>query len=303
MKILVATFDHNYYLWQVLVQINNFIKYGYDEDTIYVVSSSNPSSVLLSLMNHPKIKSKFFIYKDERQNSRYPSSLRPHILEKFYNEHPEYVDETILYMDPDVVFTKKLDFSEMSNDESWQLSDTRSYIDTKYIKSKSEQLFKEMCDIAKVNPDDITAIDDDAGGAQYLMKGINAEYWKKVYDDSENLYKHMKDTESVYHPEHPIQSWTSDMWAVLWNAIYFGHKVKINKDLEFSWATDNISRWNETYIFHNAGVAGASDTHFSKIMYQVSPFNKEIKVNSDNCTYNYVKEIKETEKNFKEILW
>ena len=94
MKILVATFDHTYYLWQVLVQINNFIKYGYDEDTIYVVSTSNPSPVLLSLMNHPKIKSKFFIYKDERQNSRYPSSLRPHILEKFFTENPEYNDET-----------------------------------------------------------------------------------------------------------------------------------------------------------------------------------------------------------------
>ena len=45
MKILIATFDHNYYLWQVLVQINNFMKYGYDADTVYVVSSSNPSPV------------------------------------------------------------------------------------------------------------------------------------------------------------------------------------------------------------------------------------------------------------------
>ena len=26
MKILIATFDHNYYLWQCLVQINNFMK-------------------------------------------------------------------------------------------------------------------------------------------------------------------------------------------------------------------------------------------------------------------------------------
>ena len=303
MKILVATVDHNYYLWQVLVQINNFMKYGYDEDTIYVVSSHNPSPVLQSLMNHPKIKSKFFIYKDERSEYRYPSSLRPHILERFFNEYKEYENEAILYLDPDVVFTKKLDFTKYFNDDIWYLSDTRSYIDSKYIKSKSEQLFNEMCEIAKVKPEDISAIDDNAGGAQYLMKGINAEYWKKVYDDSENLYIHMKNTESVYHPEHPIQSWTSDMWAVLWNAIYFKHKVKIDKDLEFSWGTDHIDRWNKTYIFHNAGVVGDSKTEFSKVMYQVSPFNKELYSNNDNCTYNYIKEIKETEDNFKDILW
>lgn len=303
MKILVATFDHNYYLWQVLVQINNFIKYGYDDDTIYVISTYDPSPVLKSIMNHPKIKSKFFIYKDERQNARYPSSLRPHILEKFFNEHQEYNDETIIYLDPDVIFTKKLDFSKYLNDDIWYLSDTRSYIDSKYIKSKSEKLFVEMCDIVGVSPDEITSIDDDAGGAQYIMKGVNAEYWRKCYYDSEKLFSHMKDTESIYNPQHPIQSWTSDMWTVLWNAIYFKHKVKIDNDLSFSWASDNIIRWHETYIFHNAGVVGDSKTHFSKIIHQNSPFNKELYANNDNCTYNYIKEIKETEETFKDILW
>ena len=303
MKILIATFDHNYYLWQTLVQINNFMKYGYDKDTIYVIASSNPSPVLKSIMECPKIKSKFFIYKDERINSRYPSSLRPHILEKFFNEHPEYEKETLFYTDPDVVFTKRLDFSEMEEDNTWYLSDTRSYIDSKYIKSKSEQLFNEMCNIVKVSPEEITNNDDNAGGAQYLMKGVNAEFWKKCYDDMENLYIHMKDTESVYNPQHPIQSWTSDMWAVFWNGIYFGHEIKLHNDLDFSWATDNIKRWYETYIFHNAGIVGASDTHFSKIMYQTSPFNQDIKVSSDNCTYKYLQEIKDTEVNFKDILF
>jgi len=305
MKILIATFDHNYYLWQVLVQINNFMKYGYDEDTIYIVSSSNISPALKSMMECDKIKSKFYIYKDERKQHSYPSSLRPHILEKFFNDHPEYEKETIFYTDPDVVFTKHLDFSEMEKDEYWHLSDTRSYIDSKYIKSKSEKLFKEMCEIAKVSPEEVTANDDAAGGAQYVMKGINAEFWKKVYDDSENLYVHMKSTESIYHPEHPIQSWTSDMWAVFWNGLYFGHKVKIHPDLDFCWATDRINRWFETYIFHNAGVDGSSggDKYFSKIKYQNSPFNQDIKVESDNCTYKYLQEVKDTEINFKDILW
>ena len=96
MKILIATLDHNYYLWQCLVQINNFMKYGYDEDTVYVIASSNPSPALKMMMNCPKIKSKIFLYKDERIGLKYPSSLRPHILEKFYKEYPEYEKDRIL---------------------------------------------------------------------------------------------------------------------------------------------------------------------------------------------------------------
>jgi len=303
MKILIATFDHTYYLWQCLVQINNFMKYGLDEDTHYIISTHNPSSALQSLINCDKIKSKFHIYKDERQGHSYPSSLRPHILIKFFRDHPEFNNEIIFYTDPDVIFTKKLDFTEMIKDDYWYVSDTRSYLDSKYIKSKSEQLFKEMCEIVKISPYIVAANDDAAGGAQYLMKGLNVEFWEKVFDDCEKLYRHMKDTEKIYHPEHPIQAWTADMWAVFWNGLYFGHKVKISKDLDFCWATDNIKRWNETYIFHNAGVPGKSDTHFSKIEYQISPFNKEIARNNDNCTFKYAQEVKETEENFKDILW
>ena len=298
MKILVATFDHNYYLWQCLVQINNFIKYGYDTDTVYVIASSNPSAVLLSLMNNDKIKSKFYIYKDDRVGSKYPVSLRHNILYKFFKEHPEYEKEAILLLDPDVVFTKKLDFTEMENDEFWHLSDTRSYIDSKYIKSKSEKLFNEMCELVSLSPIEVSNNDDNAGGAQYFMKGINADFWKKTYDDCEKLYTHMKENEAT-----GIQSWTADMWSLLWNGLYFGHKVRINKELEFCWATDNIKRWGETYIFHNAGITGDSKTHFSKITYQISPFNKDIYSNDDNCTFMYVKEIKETEENFKDILF
>ena len=223
MKILIATFDHNYYLWQILVQINNFMKHGYDKDTVYIIASSNPSPVLKSLINNPKIKSKFYIYNDERTGVNYPVTLRHHILEKFYIEHPEYNNESIFLVDPDMIFTKKLDFTKMLSDDCWYLSDTRSYIDSKYIRNKSEKLFEEMCDIVEVSTEDIISKDDAAGGAQYLLKNINSNFWKKSFNDSEKLYNHMKNTESIYNSNGTIQSWTADMWSILWNGIYFGH--------------------------------------------------------------------------------
>jgi len=298
MKILIATFDHPYYLWQCLVQINNFIKYGYDNDTVYIISSLNPSPILQSMMNCEKIKSKFFIYKDERQGATYPVSLRHHLLIKFFTEHPEYDKEVIFLTDPDVVFTKKVDFTDMINDEYWHLSDTISYVGSNAIKNKSNKLFNEMCELVGVSADDVTANDNNAGGAQYLMKNINADFFKKTYNDCEKLYAHMKANEST-----GVQCWIADMWALLWNGIYFGHKLKINKDINFCWPVDNIKKWNDTNIFHNAGITGDSKTHFSKITYQVSPFNKELYSNDDNCTFMYIKEIKETEENFRDILF
>ena len=298
MKFIIATFDHPYYLWQCLVQINNFMKYGYDEDLVYIISSLDSSPILQSMMNCEKIKSKFFIYKDERQNSTYPVSLRHHILIKFFTEHPEYNNESIFLTDPDVVFTRKIDFNEMENDEYWHFSDTRSYVGSNAIRSKGENLFNEMCELVGINPIDVISNDNNAGGAQYLMKGISANFFKKTYDDCEKLYAYMKNNEST-----GVQCWIADMWSLFWNGLYFGHKIKINKELDFCWPIDNIKRWSETNIFHNAGISGDSTTHFSKITYQVSPFNKELYSNDDNCTYMYIKEIKETEENFKDILF
>ena len=40
-----------------------------------------------------------------------------------------------------------------------------------------------------------------------------------------------------------------------------------------------------------------------KISDQNSPFNKQLHSNNDNCTFMYIKEIKETEENFKEIMF
>jgi hypothetical protein len=93
------------------------------------------------------------------------------------------------------------------------------------------------------------------------------------------------------------------MWSVFYNALYFGNKVKVDKDLDFSWATDNEKRWHETYIFHNAGVLGGDKNRFSKIDYQISPFNKDIPTYKDSATTFYVNEIKYCEKLYPELLF
>lgn len=305
MKFLVASPDNPYYLWQILVQINNFKKLGIDQDTIFVLSTSTHNDKI-KIFNNIDCKSKFYIYDDTRINSHYSVTLRHHILKKFFKEHGhEYApNETFLLLDPDVIFINKMDFTPFLNDDIWYLSDTRSYIDSGYIKSKGEMLFNEMCEIVGLTPEIVSGNDQNAGGAQYMIKNITAEFWEKSESDCEKLYKHMTSTQHKYCPEFPIQFWTADMWSLLWNAWYFGHETKIVKEFDFCWATDGINRWSECNIFHNAGATPDRKDLFVKTDYQSSPFNKDFSHVSENfASYNYIKEIKETENNFKNLIW
>ena len=108
----------------------------------------------------------------------------------------------------------------------------------------------------------------------------------------DELFKLMKRTQQKYSPENPIQAWTADMWAVLWNAWLAGHETKIIKRFNFMWATDHISNWEKTSIYHNAGAVVDDGRLFLKTKYQKSPFNQEIKCSDEYCSYKYVEEIK-----------
>ena len=229
MKTLIAFPDVPYYNWQVLVQINNFVKFGFADKMVYVVGKNvdkELSPQIKGVLDNTPVE--YYVYDDVRRNVKYPSSLRPHILHKFFYENPQMSGETFFYVDPDLLFAKTINFGTLLNNNTWYLSDTRSYIDSKYVRSKGEGLFDLMTDIVNIDKNVVENNDINAGGAQYLMKNIDYKYWFKVFGDSEKLYDWMKKTESKYNPQHPIQSWTADMWAVLWNAWYFKHQTKTN---------------------------------------------------------------------------
>jgi hypothetical protein len=304
MKILIALPEHDYFLWQMLVQINNLKKFGYDKNTMYVIGRQNikRNENLDNIIKYTKTNCSFYTYNDDRNDYTYPSSLRPHILHKLFLDHPEFENESFFYIDPDVIFTKKIRFNDIEKNNIWYLSDTRSYIGSSYIKSKSDELFNKMCNIVGIDPQIVEKNDDSAGGAQYFMKNLTASFWEKVENDSTNLYKLMINTQDKYTPEAPIQAWTADMWAVLWNAWLMGYETKIVKRLNFSWATDPISKWDKCSIYHNAGAVG-DNNFFKKTDYQKSPFNEKLKCSSKYCSFNYIKEIKETKKNYKNILF
>lgn len=306
MKILIVLPDHNYYLWQMLVQINNLKKFGYDKNAIYLIgkTSYNKSDNLKNIIRKSKSDCEFFVYNDERDDFIYSPAMTAHILSKFFKENPQYKEESFFYIDPDVIFRKKIRFNDLLKNNNWYLSDTKSYIGCDYIKGKSDELFKKMCDVVGIKTSIVEENDNDAGGAQILFKNVDYKFWDKIEKDSIALFKLMESTKTIYSSDSPIQSWTAEMWSLLWNTWLFGHTTKTIKRFDFCWATDTINRWEETNILHNAGVINENNGKlFMKTKYQTSPFKKEIKCSDKFCSYKYVEEIKDTEKNYRGILF
>lgn len=295
-----------YYTWQVEVMINNFIKNGINPNYIDIVCSINNHETpaiwrkLADTYNYVR----FFFYNDDRVNPIYVSSVRPHILKKHFEAHPYLENEVIFYHDSDMVFTKPVNWNHLIDGDTWYLSDTNSYINADYIKSKKFGVYEEMCKIVGIPEDTPEKYNEHGGGAQYIMKNINAKYWEKVEDDSNKLYKFFLD-HLITHPEtpeyHPIQKWTADMWAVLWNAWYFGHDTKVVKEMDFCWPMNPLSYWENLTIYHNAGVIETSSKE-ERLFYKGKYVNGTLPYNdvqlSDfdetKCTHKYVQEILET---------
>jgi len=301
MKFICAQPAIDYYTWQVEVMINNFIRNGVNPGDIQIVCAHH-GSVSEKWQKLAKSYSNvmFYFYPDQRQKPCYISSVRPHILYQHWFNHPELVNETIFYHDCDIIFSKPLDFEGLIDNDNCYVSDTVSYIGANYIKSKGEHYLDLMADIVNVNKQYIIEQEQNSGGAQYILKNIPIEFWKKVYYDAENLYRlvtHQIEKDKAIDPKHhELQIWCADMWAVLWNLWFWDKQVFVTDKLSFSWATSHIRDWDTHPIFHNAGVVGDMGGLFYKGKYQTNtPYEiKQEDFNASFCSYKYAEEIIKT---------
>lgn len=296
-----------YYAWHIEVMLNNFLKNGISPEQIHILAAVKPNEMPLDWDNlRKKYKDVgFYFYEDTRTSKQlsYVSSVRPHILTKHFTQFPELKNDAIFYHDCDMVFTKPVNWDKFLDDDVWYLSDTVNYIDSTYIKSKKYGIYDKMCEIIGISTDIPEQNKKDSGGAQYIMKNIDAAYWEKVENDCMELYNFFNG-HLIAFPKtetyNPIQMWTADMWAVLWNAWYFGHTVKVVPEMKFAWPMHDIDDWDKCDIFHNAGVvAGKQNDLFNKTIYHSTlPYNVSLNdFDIQKCSYRYVEELLETAKN------
>lgn len=298
-----------YYAWQVEVMINNFLKNGINPNNIdiLVVKTNDFKGIeLWNKLTNKYNNIRFFYYEDTRKSKNYVSSIRPNVLKQHFQEHTYLENEVIFYHDCDIVFTKPPNFDKFLEDDIWYLSDTNSYINYDYIISKGLDVYEKMCEIIKINPIIPKLMNSNSGGAQYILKNINSEFWEKIENNCEELFTKITELNDIKLKEdpkyHPLQIWCADMWALLWNGWKNGNETKIIEELDFSWATDYFEEWNKKPIYHNAGATCGCHGTFYKVLYvDMLPYGIEDNFDKNKNCYNYFLEIQQTAKN--SCLW
>jgi len=301
MRYICAQPATKYYVWQVEVMINNFIKNGINPNNIDIVcvKYGNIPEEWLKLSNN--YAARFFFYDDIRESKNYISSIRPNILKQHFFKHPYLSEEVIFYHDCDMVFTKPVKFGKFENDTIFYGSDTRWYIGHDYIISKGEDVLDKMCEIVNIDKQLVKDNELNSIGAQYIMKNIGYVFWEKVEKDSERLFKEITDLNNIKKLEtteyHELQIWCADMWAVLWNIWKLDIKTMCHDDLLFAWGTSSVNEWDKLNIFHNAGIVNSSSGLFYKSDYiNRLPYNDNLNITENTASYKYWEEIKETAK-------
>ena len=300
-----------YFAWQIEVMLENFktlnIHKNNQIDILVAYNTNEPDfqdklNVMNKVQERYKDVAEFFYYPDTRiYPFSYTSSIRPNILKQHFKKFPQLEEECVFYHDCDIIFTKYPDFIHdlCGDDLDWYVSDTISYLGYNYVESKGSDVLNLMCEVIGIHPELVKKKENQSGGAQYLMKKVDWIFWDKVEKDCEKLFKEVtalniqKKIEDPSH--HEIQIWCSDMWAIAWNAWMRGYNTNVIPELNFAWATDDISKWEESYIMHNAGVTQEiSKDFFYKAQYtnKLPYFITEENYLKNRCSYKYFELIK-----------
>lgn len=293
-----------YYTWQVEVLINNFKKMGVNPNYIDIVCSIENDVIpteWIKLMTHYN-SVRFFFYNDTREDKSYIPSVYFNLMKQHIVARPEIQNDVLFLHDSDIVLTKPANFNSMIEGDSWYLSDTKFYINYDYIQTKGNDIYEKMCDIIGINKTIPKLMNNNSGGAQYIVKNTTYEFWDKVEKDSVKLYSYFCEIEPNYVKknefDYPIQKWTAGMWSLLWNAWLEGHETIVDNRMGFGWVTNPYSDIEKYSILHNSGVLATNTDLFYKGNYiNKLPYFENLNVNQERASYYYWKEICETANN------
>jgi len=300
MKYICAQPAITYYTWQVEVMINNFIKMGVNPNDIEIlVGLTTPLPNDWSKLQQAYPYVRFFFYSDTRHDKNYPPSIYFHLLKKHFKANPHLEDEVLFIHDSDIVFTKTPNFQAMEYGKVWYMSDTSSYLNYDYIQQKGNYIYEKMCNIVGIDWRIPKLMNINSGGAQYIVKNTNYEFWDKVEKDSIDLYEWFCKDEPLFKKKNPnvepIQKWTAGMWSFLWNAWYFGHQTLVDKRLGFGWVINDYNEIERYSILHNAGVESPNNGLFHKGSYiNRIPYNDILNLDQSKASYFYWQQIQET---------
>lgn len=275
LKFIQACPDDVYYTWQVNLWLESLKDIGHSDKAISLIftpkgrAKNNKWKQIIDL--YPEAE--FHFYEDEDSLNKllgiYIPVLRPYVLWKHFKLHPDLSQKAIFYCDSDILFMKDFNIDQFLEDDINYLSDTNSYISANYFDSKINQvlpekleeyktrdILSEICSIIGITREIAEKNNNHSGGAQYLLKNVDSNFWSKVMNDSILIRTYLQQVNREFFKDENegFQSWCADMWAVLWNLWFREQETKVVPELNFAWSTDPIYKLETHTILHNAGI-------------------------------------------------
>jgi hypothetical protein len=320
-----------YYTWQVHLWLESLKEIGHSDKAISVIFTpkGRENRTKWKQIEDLYPEAEFHFYEDEDNLNRligiYIPVLRPYVLWKYFKENPRRSADAIFYCDSDILFTKDFNVDQFLEDDVNYLSDTNSYINAKYFDSKikdvlpekleeykARDILGELTSIIGINREICEANNENSGGAQYLLKNVDAYFWSKVMNDCIIIRTYLQKVNREFFKDENsgFQSWCADMWAVLWNIWLREQETKVVDELAFAWATDPIVKLDTHTILHNAGITNTMMGHpcFYKGKYHMGmdpmkdPHLDVILKDEKSqkyCTWFYTKKLNELKEKYK----
>ena len=256
MKVILCQPAIPYLQWQLEVLLTNVRQFsGFEIVLLFTERDFTVPGFFRK--NYPECS--VFVY-PERSDRHYIPSVKPYLFWQYLAEDVAREQDDYFYIDADVIFREWIDFATLGFDATtWVASHCKGYIAyDDYLKTlkDGEAIISRMAEITGITVEQAKAAPP--AGAQWVISKPTAEYWRRVYDDSNAIYNYFEPLDST------IQKWTAEMWAQLYGAIREGKTVKTSSELDFIMPTNHVVDWDKVKILHNAGVTNMELNLFFK---------------------------------------
>jgi hypothetical protein len=273
-----------YYVWQVNVWLESCRRYGIlDKHKVHILIYK-PDLHTFWLKGWEDVnklypEAEFHRYGDKGIKGmlkHYIPLLRPHVLWQHFTKFPELKEKAVFYHDCDIMLNRPLEIEQFLDDDINYVSDTVSrsdYMSHKYFEAKRKDVLPDkleeydkrdiLAETAKIVGLEKQLIVDNysnTGGAQYLLKNIDARYWDFVQTHSLEIRLYLQSVNKKFFESESkgFQSWCADMWAVLWGLWAREDETRVVPEMSFGWAPDKKDSLIKYPILHNAGLTSDS---------------------------------------------
>lgn len=282
LKLISCIPDNSSFLWQTAVNLLNARTYGFSDKAQVLIFLSDDQldkgfNGKWKFLEKKFPETSFFYYPDTQGVTKIMTSfnyipvLRQWMLKEHWKLYPDLQNSTIYYHDSDTVFTKYPTFLDiLRDDEINYLSDTKSYLNVDYFNGKIKDVLPEkleaykqidlmarIANITKSKTEDWYSNKDNTGGAQYLLKNIDQQFWEDCMAHSLAIRTYLMDINKRFFEseDRGLQSWCADMVSVIGNLWARDKKVITPQEMNFAWATEYTDSWDRNTIYHDASAS------------------------------------------------